>query len=129
MHPLCYNHANSKPSTSLCTAGVSSDYLGLYLFVLQQDQAELGPALCKVQTSCVYRHGLALYTLTVSIKGTGGDQSTPQPILPKVVPRWAVRLKKALWLRSSPLICSHQHSGTFWNTLRSLLVEAYTDGI
>lgn len=85
-HPLCYNHPKSKPSTSLCTAGVSGDFLGCYLLELQQDQAELGPTLCKVQTSGVCRYYLILYTLTVSIKGRGGHQSAPQPNLPKVMP-------------------------------------------
>lgn len=65
-HPLCYNHAHSKPGTSLCTAGVSSDCLGYYLLVLQQDQAELGPTLCRVQTSCVCSHHLMLYTQSIS---------------------------------------------------------------
>lgn len=83
---LCYNHANSKPSAPLSTAESASDYLGCYLLVLQQDQAELGLSLCKVQASCVSRNDLALYTCTVSIKGREGDRSTPQPNLPKVVP-------------------------------------------
>lgn len=83
---LCYNHANSKPSTPLSTAENASYYLGCYLLVLQQDQAELGPSLCKVQASCVSRNDLALYTCTVSIKRREGVRSAPQPNLPKVMP-------------------------------------------
>lgn len=70
---LCCSHANSKPSTPLSTAENASDYLGCYLLVLQQDQAQLGPSLCKVQASCVSRNNLALYTCAVSVKGREGD--------------------------------------------------------
>lgn len=72
----------AKPPLS--TAENADDYLGYYLLLLQQDQAELGPAFCT--QSCVSRNGLALYRCTVSIKERGGDGSAPQPVLPMVMP-------------------------------------------